>query len=54
MSIESVQIIDFHQHIIATAKVKYNGEYYSSFVNIDRIHINVLMELIKSFTLKLP
>jgi hypothetical protein len=37
MSIESIQIIDSRQNIVATAKVEYNGEYYSGLVNLDRM-----------------
>jgi hypothetical protein len=37
MSIESVQIIDSRQNIVATAEVEYNGEYYSGLVNLDRM-----------------
>ena len=37
MSIESVQIIDSHQNIVATARVEYDGEYYSGLVNLDRM-----------------
>ena len=37
MSSESVKIIDSHQNIVATAKVEYDGEYYSGLVNLDRM-----------------
>jgi hypothetical protein len=37
MSIESVQIMDSRQNIVASAEVEYNGEYYSGFVNLDRM-----------------
>jgi hypothetical protein len=37
MSIESVQIMDSRQNIVASAEVEYNGEYYSGFVNLGRM-----------------
>jgi hypothetical protein len=54
MSIESAQIMDADRNIVATAGVEDNGEYYSGSVNINRIYINVVTDLINSSALQLP
>jgi hypothetical protein len=50
MSIESVQIIDLDQNIVATARVEYNGEYYSGFINLDLMP-EILLSQFREFEL---